>query len=184
MTREIMKEIKGLFAKGCSGREIVAMGYAESTVREVGDMMVLRDFPGITATIRQELLRADNAEVLRRIRRELKERGFKYGSIATEVSKLQKKGELVFDQPKSKARYNHAVAQLWEEYREKKAQLLKEDNDKVAQLLREYEEKVARGRKNRVDEVERLQEEVEARDRLLKKLMERLKQDEQHETKQ
>ncbi len=31
-----MKEIKGLITKGPSGREVVAMGYAETAIRKVG----------------------------------------------------------------------------------------------------------------------------------------------------
>jgi hypothetical protein len=215
MTREIMKEIRELIAKGYSGREITAMGYAESTVRAVGDRMVLRgELPGITQTIRQELRGADNAEALKQIRRELRERGFKKGSIATVVSELRRKGEFVFEQPQappsergkfachlcgkrfvsasglsghkqwvhrgeaeavpSTTPYNPAVAQLWEEYREKKARLLKEYNEKLSQLLKQYEEKAAWRKKRDKDEVKRLQAEVEVRDKLLKKLMERL----------
>lgn len=183
MTREIMQEIEELIAKGYSGREIMAMGYAESTVRKVGDMMALRgELPGITGAIRKELMRADNAEALRQIRRELRERGFKKGSIDAVASKLRKRGNLAFGQaiPLSreteKIEYNRSVAQLWEEYREKKAKLLREYNEKVAQLLRQYEEKAAQNKKSTEDEVKRLQAEVEARDRLLKKLMKRINQ--------
>jgi hypothetical protein len=185
MAREIMKDIKELIAEGYSGREIMAMGYAESTVRKVGDMMALRgELPGITEAIRQELMRADNAEAIREIRRELRERGFKQGSIDAVASKLRRSGNLVFGQVQAiplsreteKIEYNRSVAQLWEEYREKKDKLLREYNEKVTQLLRQYEEKAAQKKRNTKDEVKRLQAEVEARDRLLKKLMKRINQ--------
>jgi hypothetical protein len=153
--------------------------------------MTLRgELPGISETLREELLRADKA--LRQIRRELRERGFKEGSIDAVASKLRRRENLVFGQIQAplltretkKIEYNLTVAQLWEEYREKKAQLLKEYNEKVAQLLRHYEEKAAQKKRGAKDEVKRLQAEIEARDRLLKELMERLsKQKETEEAK-
>jgi hypothetical protein len=79
MTREIMKEIRELIVKGYSGREIVAMGYAESAVRKVGDMMALRgELPGVKETLGKGLL-SRSGEALKLIRQELRERGFKEG---------------------------------------------------------------------------------------------------------
>jgi molybdenum-dependent DNA-binding transcriptional regulator ModE len=83
--------------------------------------------------------------------------------------------------------YRKKISQLWEEYKQEKAQLLKEYQGKQTQLLREYEEKHAqllreyRGNKVQIQkadlkEIKSLQAEIEARDRLLKKLMARLNQ--------
>lgn len=182
MTREIMREIKELILKGYSGRQIVALGYAESTVRRVGEMMALR---GELSGISREL--AKDPEVLKQIRRELRERGFQKSSIEAEVSSLRRGKNLVFSQPQvsplTEGEYNRTISRLWEEYREKKARLLREYNEKVAQLRGQYE-KAAWKKRGAEDRVSRLQAEIEVRDRLLKKLMERLRQAEEKQTRE
>jgi len=161
MTREIMKEIRELITKGYSGREIVAMGYAESTVRTVGDMMALRgELPGVRETITKALLSAGSSEVLKQIRRELKEKGFKEGSINAVVSELRRKGNLAFDKAKD--------LQL--------AEVLALGFVDAFNLVASLIGRVAKDNEALEDRVMVLEKEIEARDKLLKKLMNRLNQ--------
>lgn len=160
MTREIMKEIKDLIAKGHSGHEIVAMGYAESTVRKVGDMMALRgELPGVRESIREELWKVGNAEVLKQVRRELREKGFKQGSINAVVSELRKKGYLTFEAKDLRL-----------------AEVLSLSFADAFNLIAAMVKRVEKENEALEDRVKVLEKGIEARDSLLKKLMNRINQ--------
>lgn len=160
MTREIMKEIKELIAQGHSGHEIVAMGYAASTVRKVGDMMALRgELPGVTQTMHMLLnQRGGETDILREIRREFRERGFRQGSIDAIASKLREKS--YFDKDKDLRLAEVLALGFVDAF------------NLVASLIGD----VAKENGDLRDKVKVLEQEIGARDRLLKKLMNRFNQ--------